>query len=125
MIDRSAQYTMGDDSSAGKYGWRGWSKKNPHLWMTGEVIANSNGGASYVETLHDDHRGDTVVMRSTTECYQKDAPVVASNGAPPAPTYASPATNRMPIKFARSGLMSQSPSARRPPPCWSTLAQLE
>jgi hypothetical protein len=81
-IDRSTQYTMTDDSSSdGARGWHGWSKTNPHLWMTGVVVAHGDDDATYTETLHDDHLGDIVVMHSDTECH-KTPPQAVSGGEP-------------------------------------------
>jgi hypothetical protein len=105
LIDRSTQYGMSDDSvPQSHYGWRGWSTKNPHLWMTGAVFVSS-GAATYEETLHDNRSGDVVVMRSDTPCHQSAAgappPVIASA---PTPAYApSPAGMHLPLTFARSG----------------------
>ena len=86
LVDRSTQYTMADDSVPHHPGWHGWSTKNQHLWMTGEVFPGVDR-STYVETLNDDHRGDTVMMRSSTSCRYENPtpahePVIASTPAP-------------------------------------------
>jgi hypothetical protein len=102
LIDRSTQYIMADESNPdGHHGWHGWSNKpGSSLWMTGEVFING-ATATYEETLHDNHRGNVVVMRSDTTCHQiaAAAPAPAST---PSPTYTSPASLRLPIMFAHN-----------------------
>jgi clan AA aspartic protease (TIGR02281 family) len=105
LIDRSTQYLMADEPNpAGHHGWHGWSNKAASsLWMTGEVFVNG-AVVTYEETLHDDHRGDAVVMRSDTTCHQSDAVAPTTVASTPAPTYApAPAGMRLPIMFGNSG----------------------
>lgn len=89
LVERSTQYTMEDHSVGDRSAWSGPSITHPGLWMAGEL---SNG--VYTETLHDNARGDAVVMRSEANCSRyaptppSDLPVVLASTPASAPTYA-------------------------------------
>jgi hypothetical protein len=104
-IDRSTQYNMVDATPTGHLGWHGWSTKNPHLWMGGEVFVIDASRATYDEWLHDNtNGGDVVVMHSETACHTstpRPEPTVVASA--PAPTYTSPVSMRLPITFGNSG----------------------
>ena len=106
VYDRGVQYAVSDATTVGADGliytkWSGVLNRNPAITMVGQ-LGMVNGRPVYDEWLM---KNGVVEMHSTAACSFDNAPaapppVVASA---PAPTYAAPATNRLPITFARSG----------------------
>ena len=106
VYDRGVQYAIQDATTVGADGlvytrWTGVLRRNPAISMEGSLFADSNG-LHYGEIMS---KGGSVIMKSEATCAFDNAPaapppVVASA---PAPTYAAPATNRLPITFAHAG----------------------
>jgi hypothetical protein len=66
-VDRSQQYDMRRMSDSTRIGWDGYSRHNPNLWMSGELIVRPDDQHRiYVERLY--NRSNTLLSRNEIDC---------------------------------------------------------
>ena len=67
VVSRSQQYHLADYSDASATKWKGQLRRNPNLWMVGEILRDGSG-YRYREFIRDAARGGQVTMDLSARC---------------------------------------------------------
>jgi clan AA aspartic protease (TIGR02281 family) len=79
VISRNEQYHLADYSDASSTKWKGQLRKNPNLWMVGEIFRDGSG-YRYREFIRDAVKGGQVTMDMSARCIDEN--VVAQSDFP-------------------------------------------
>jgi hypothetical protein len=67
VVGRGQQYHIADYSDASSTKWKGQLRRNPNLWMVGEVFRDG-GSYRYREFIRDASKGGQVAMDMSARC---------------------------------------------------------
>jgi predicted aspartyl protease len=88
IVARETQYgiTNRPDAVAGRATWGGHLRRNPYLYMQGQLFRADDGGWQYGETLMDRLHDDAQIMSVTFLCRRTDITTASTPTYAPSPT---------------------------------------
>jgi clan AA aspartic protease (TIGR02281 family) len=98
-VSRGEQYHLADYSDASSTKWKGQLRKNPNLWMVGEILRDGSN-YRYREFIRDAAKGGQVTMDMSARCVADD---VVAELAPPQVYQALPAADHETVQMVGDG----------------------